>query len=939
MAEKTGYPEDMLELDLDMEADLGIDTVKQAETFAAIREMFDIPFQESLSLRDYPTLESVIGFVHEMRPDLASAGSAGAVSGATAATPQPDTPATTPKPSGQPVSIGTLGDADKMPRRVPTPALRPDLALCKPTGVTLDETSRVAVMPDQGGVGKSLISRLEKRGVNVLRLEPGMETDALDAQLKAWLDEGPIQGLYWLSALDAEPAIEEITLDEWRELNRVRVKNLYTAARALYDSVAGPNAFLVAATRFGGLHGYGSEGATAPLGGAVAGFSKAYHIEQSMRDEGKGTLVKVVDFEVSRKTAEPADLLIAETLTDPGIIEIGYQNGQRYTVTLTEQPAANGNPGMTLDDETVFVVTGAAGGITSAIVTDLALASKGVFYLLDLVDAPPRNDPNIQLYRQDVDALKRKLIDEAKAQGERPTPVLIDKQIMVIERSEAALRAIETVEAAGGTAYYHSVNLMDGDAVSAIVDEIRERNGKIDVLLHAGGLLIDRVLPDKQPQQFNLVFDVKADGFFNLIRAAKDMPIGATVSFSSVAGRFGNNGQSDYSAANDLLCKISSSMRSWRPETRGIAIDWTAWGEIGMASRGSVPTVMAALGIDMLPPESGVPTIRRELTYGDTRGEVLVAGRLGAWTEEKDPTGGLDTEKVNALLAERERPLVMIGEVKAAKLYGGLVAETTLDPTVQPFLFDHKVEADLPWLPGVMGSEGLAEAASLLAPGYRVAELIEQQNLGALKFHRDEPKTLRITVNLYPTADGDLLGEAVLQSIFQPAKSELPPQIKDHFAATVRLTQDEAAAPTVDFDPPAELPIGQEEVYELFFHGPTYQVIEGAMVDGNRAVTLMANDLGPNAEPANADELLAPRHFEHLVQTAALWSMKTKGSMALPAGYAKGTIYRDPASAGDKRLYAVATTDNDGESYNAQIVDTDGNVYAELSDYRTVSLA
>ena len=80
VAEKTGYPEDMLEVDLDMEADLGIDTVKQAETFAAIREMFDIPLQENLSLRDYPTLESVIGFVHAMRPDLASTSSAGAVS-------------------------------------------------------------------------------------------------------------------------------------------------------------------------------------------------------------------------------------------------------------------------------------------------------------------------------------------------------------------------------------------------------------------------------------------------------------------------------------------------------------------------------------------------------------------------------------------------------------------------------------------------------------------------------------------------------------------------------------------------------------------------------------------------------------------------------------------------------------------------------------------
>ncbi|MCB0159567.1 MAG: SDR family NAD(P)-dependent oxidoreductase, partial [Caldilineaceae bacterium] len=644
---------------------------------------------------------------------------------------------------------------------------------------------------------------------------------------ETWLAGGPIHGVYWLPALDVEPAIEDLTLEEWRELNRIRVKNLYATTRTLYDSIAGPGAFLLAATRLGGMHGYGPDAATAPLGGSVTGFTKSYNVEQGMRETGKGVLVKAVDFAAGRKTADPADQLIAETLFDPGIVEVGYVDGQRFTVTLTEQPARDGQPGMTLDGDTVFVVTGAAGGITSAIVTDLAVASKGVFYLLDLVDSPPRNDPNILLFRGDKDGLKRKLIDEAKARGERPTPVMIDKQIMAIERSEAALRAVESVEAAGGTANYHSVNLMDGAAVAAIVDEIRERYGKIDVLLHAGGLLIDRTLPDKQPEQFALVFDVKADGFFSLIKAAKGMPIGATVAFSSVAGRFGNNGQSDYAAANDLLCKLSSSMRSWRPETRAIAIDWTAWGEIGMASRGSVPTIMAALGIDMLPPEAGVPTIRRELTYGGTRGEILVAGRLGAWLEEKDATGGLDTAKVNAMLAERDTPLVMLGEVKTAGLYQGLIAEVELDPTVQPFLFDHKVETDLPWLPGVMGSEGMAEAASLLAPGYRVAEILDQRNLGALKFHRSEPKTVRLTVKLFAGDNGDLLGEALLQSIFQPPKPELPPQVKDHFAATVRLTQAEPEQPVVDFTPPAddELPITREEVYADFFHGPAYQVI------------------------------------------------------------------------------------------------------------------
>ena len=38
VAEKTGYPLDMLDLDLDLEADLGVDTVKQADLFASIRE-------------------------------------------------------------------------------------------------------------------------------------------------------------------------------------------------------------------------------------------------------------------------------------------------------------------------------------------------------------------------------------------------------------------------------------------------------------------------------------------------------------------------------------------------------------------------------------------------------------------------------------------------------------------------------------------------------------------------------------------------------------------------------------------------------------------------------------------------------------------------------------------------------------------------------------
>ena len=78
MAEMTGYPTELLDLDLDLEADLGVDTVKQAEVFAAVRARFGVERDETLSLRDFPTLTHVIGWV---RDKTATAGAAGSGSG------------------------------------------------------------------------------------------------------------------------------------------------------------------------------------------------------------------------------------------------------------------------------------------------------------------------------------------------------------------------------------------------------------------------------------------------------------------------------------------------------------------------------------------------------------------------------------------------------------------------------------------------------------------------------------------------------------------------------------------------------------------------------------------------------------------------------------------------------------------------------------------
>ena len=87
VSEKTGYPQEMLDLDLDLEADLGVDTVKQAEVFAAIRETFAIERDDSLQLRDYPTLTHVVGFVRDRGTNLPAAAPPAAAPAAAAAPP------------------------------------------------------------------------------------------------------------------------------------------------------------------------------------------------------------------------------------------------------------------------------------------------------------------------------------------------------------------------------------------------------------------------------------------------------------------------------------------------------------------------------------------------------------------------------------------------------------------------------------------------------------------------------------------------------------------------------------------------------------------------------------------------------------------------------------------------------------------------------------
>ena len=435
------------------------------------------------------------------------------------------------------------------------------------------------------------------------------------------------------------------------------------------------------------------------------------------------------------------------------------------------------------------------------------------------------------------------------------------------------------------------------------------------------------------------MFDVKAHGWLNLLAALDasqpDNPPQAAIVFSSIAGRFGNGGQTDYSAANDLLCKSMSNLRHANSPTRGTAVDWTAWASIGMAARGSIPKMMEMAGIEMLPPEVGIPVVRRELTAANTATEIVEAGALGIMADERHETGGLDVARATASLADHAGP--MTGRVVSFHSDGTITIVTELDPTRQAFLDDHRIDGT-PVLPGVMGMEGFAEVARALLPEFHVVELTNVDLLAPFKFYRDQPREVilraRLTDGGHQTiiADCELIGRRELRD-----HSE---QETRHFVGRGKLAKKAPSAPKASANPAGQDGekdiVGRDAVYGIYFHGPAYQVLASAWRDNGHVVGTFASELPANHAPPGSPTELSPRLIELCFQTAGVWEIGIAGRMALPTHVDR--VVRFAAAGKQGPLWAVVTPRGDGKGVDAEIVDETGRVRVRLEGYRTVEL-
>ena len=420
-------------------------------------------------------------------------------------------------------------------------------------------------------------------------------------------------------------------------------------------------------------------------------------------------------------------------------MQVDWEDDLRYGIATLEQPLPE-LKNFTLEDGSVFLISGGSSGIIRPIVEDLARSVHGIFYLLDRSPLPASDDPDILRLASDRRGLKNELFIRLTKDGKKPTPVQLDGALFRIERAATTLQTLGIIKQLGSQVHYLVCDVTNAALVGEAIQKVKDTEGHIDIFLHAAGMERSRKLEMKPIQEFRQVVSVKADGFFNLFKAMESkgiLPRGM-VFFSSVSGRFGNSGQTDYSAANDLLCKIASAIRNQYPGIKAIAIDWSAWGGVGMATRGNIPALMKEAGIDMVPPGQAAPMVRAELLGGN--GEAIIAGSLGVLLEPRCQNGGLDVIKANIALRACKPMHTMLSHVTGFNPNQGLTLEAELDPKIQPFLYDHTLRG-LPVLPGVMGIEGFSVAArhigSVLASskgGLEVGKLEDIHFLAAFNF-------------------------------------------------------------------------------------------------------------------------------------------------------------------------------------------------------------
>ena len=608
VAERTGYPTDMLDLNLNIEADLGIDSIKRLEILIAFaKEIPGAPEDLPETLNASKTLGEVLAKVGSFSSPASIP--APVRDGGTAA-PTPAAPA--PKLAGVYRNLISLK---------PSPLPQVDASI-KPSGL-------VIVTDDGEGFSDAMVKALKKQGTATRLIGPvaraGVEVVALHdiKAVTAWIDavrasEGAIGGVIHLLPLRKAPAMDSLKLADWQKLVDEEVKGLFYLLKAVSpDLKKGTGKVVLAATALGksGRDGLLPQPAN-PWRGGIMGLMK------SVADEWPNAVCKVIDLS-GESSAHAIPSLLAETAAAQKQKEIYYRSGHRFVTETRTVALDRAKARLTFSRDDVILVIGGARGITSLIAQEIARRHQPTLVLAGRSPWPEQAESPATSNLADPAAIKKVLFEQAKAAGRAMTPKEVERecQRILADRTMRANRA--AMEKSGSRVAYYPVDVTDEAGMTAMIKDIYATFGRLDGVINGAGIIEDKLIEDKTPESFDRVFDNKVKSVYLLSRLLKPESLKFLVLFSSIAGWFGNRGQSDYAAANEVLNRMAMYLDE-RWNNRVVAIDWGPWDQLGMASE-QVKKQFQERGVGLIDPVAGRDYMLDELMYGERSQAIIVA--------------------------------------------------------------------------------------------------------------------------------------------------------------------------------------------------------------------------------------------------------------------------------------------------------------------------
>ena len=887
VAEKTGYPTEMLELAMDMEADLGIDSIKRVEILGAVQETIpDLPELNPEDLAELRTLGEIVSYM------------------------QSKVAPTDPTPPGEKASVpASEKTTDVAASFQGAPSATVELtALSSINKIVQDVTQQgganALIVDDGTGAAVALSAKLVKAGWNVTALKPnwvmatskkafaksvnvieiGSSDKILDeAQVKDIIEKN--EQLDTVIYLQAGNAVDDIAYPEAAKQGLMLAFVLAKLSKVKAATKA--RASFVVVTRQGGALGFANNDDSATqvkadvnadlVQAGLAGLVKTINHEWNAGDDS--VFCRVIDLS-AKIAADKAATIISDELLDidTSIVEVAHDSdnlsnniGTRLTLTGVATDSYQLTAGNSIDSDSVFLVSGGAKGVTAHCVIEIAKQYQSKFILLGRSSFDD-NEPSWAKDITDEVALKKAAMQALIAAGDKPTPVKVTQFVRPVLANREIAQTLNAIKAAGGKVQYVAADVTNSSNVSAAVAPITKELGEVTGIIHGAGVLADKFIEQKTLEEFNAVYTTKIDGLLSLLAATNTINVKHLVLFSSAAGFYGNPGQSDYSIANDILNKTAYRFKALNPTAQVLSFNWGPW-DGGMVTP-ELKRMFNDRGVYIIPLDAGAKLLVSELASENNRCAQILVGNDLSKDQEKDQAG------------------VAVKKPKVSRL--NVSVNKTLLATNNTFLTDHTIGDDQVF-PTVCAIAWMRDASEKAYQGYHYQGLENYKLFKGIIFDGNEASEYQIELNADVVDEGDrLVVETKISSINAQGK------VVFHYGAQLTLVNQRKASPKADL----AIPTSAENAKALYsngtlFHGPSLQGISEILECNEQglllrcqvpAVAVEKQGDFPLSNSGNQSNIFAN---DLAYQAMLVWVKKELGLGSLPSSTQGWTVYRE----------------------------------------------